>query len=79
MLLKMQLPLTPLHESIIPARSPIISPQLQAAQQDATADIANNPLFAGRPKIKQLHHEEAQQGATARCKTAKCKYLVAVM
>ena len=39
MLLMMQLPLTLLHESIIPARSPIISPHLQAAQQDATADI----------------------------------------
>ena len=62
-----------------PSRSPIISPHLQAAQQDATADIANNLLLARRPKTKQLHHQAAQQGATARCKTAKCKYLVAVM
>ena len=79
MLLMMQLPLTLLHESIIPLRSLIISLHLQAAQQDATADIANNLLLVRQPKTKQLHHQAAQQGATARGKTAKCKYLVAVM
>ena len=45
MVLMRQLPLTLLHESIILARSLIIPPLLQAAQQDATADNANNLLL----------------------------------
>ena len=68
--LMMQLPITLRYESIMPSCYPIISPHLQAAQQDATEDMSNNVVLVRRPNMKQLLHQAAQRGATARSKTA---------